>query len=119
MKVESVRQSVVCICPFSFILWVMGPLLGGQGLRPASLRSDGLIGKRKWGHGSALESFFPSPRRLKGNPDYRGGPVLLFMHAVGFHCPSCATNCGMRIGQRLLEAACGKTTYSSLFMSGS
>lgn len=57
VKVESIHQSKFCICPFSVILWVMRPLLGGQDLRPAFLRSDWLIGKRKWGHGSALGSF--------------------------------------------------------------
>lgn len=56
---------------------------------------------------------------LKGNPDYCSGFKLLFMHAVRFHCPSCPTNCRMRIGYRLLETLCGNTTFSSLFMSES
>lgn len=96
----------------------MGPLLGGKALRPASLRSNWLIGQRKWGHSSTLKSFSLFLPVSKGSPDYCLGLMLLFMHAVDFHCPSCLTNWNKnRSGY--LRAACIKTTSSSLFMSGS
>lgn len=52
-----ISQNSACALCFSFCGW-WGLSRGGRGdLRPAFPRSAWLIGKRKWGHGSALESF--------------------------------------------------------------
>lgn len=87
---------------------------GGQDLSPAFLRSDWLIGRRKWGHGS-----LPFPPFFlvlsKRTPDYCSGSVLLFMHAADLHCPSCPTNWGMRTCHRRPEAAGEKKPHFHLY----
>lgn len=80
-------------------------LWGSTDLRPDFPKSACQTGKRKWGHGGTLETCFSFLAVLKGNPGYYSSLVLLIMHAEGFHCPSCPTNCGMRICHRLLDAA--------------
>lgn len=52
---------------------------------------------------------------LQGNPGYYSSLMLLIMHAEGFHCPSCPTNCGMRICHRLLDAAWKKRSNFHLY----
>lgn len=50
-----INRNSAFVLSLSFCGW--WGLSRGQDLRPAFLRSDWLIGKKKWGHGSALESF--------------------------------------------------------------
>lgn len=114
MKVESIHWSTGLHLCFVCHFVGDGASLGGQGLKPAFLRSEWLIGKRKWGHGSTLESFFLFLAVSKGTLII----VVAWCDCLCIHCHSCPTNCGMRIGHRLLEAACGKATFSSLFMRG-
>lgn len=103
MNIEWIHQAVSCFCPSWFFLWLVKPVLGGaQTFHPTFPKSDWQTGRRKWGHGGTRGS---CSSFLKGTPGYDSRLVLLIMHAEGFHCPSCPTNCGMRICHRLLDAA--------------
>lgn len=97
---EFIRPCLASVLPVSFC--------GGRGstdLRPDFPKSAWQTGKRKWGHGGTLERCFSFVAVLKGNPGYYSSPVLLIMHAEGFHCLSRPTNCGIGSCHRLLDAA--------------
>lgn len=97
----------------------MKPLLEGQDLRPDNLKSDWFEREGKMGSWQCFWKLFPCACWFRGTSGYYNSTMLLFMHAVGFHCPWCPTNCGMRTCHRLLEAAWEKMAFSSLFMAGS
>lgn len=106
MNIEWIHQAVSCICPSCFFLRLMKAILGGStDLRPDFSKSAWQTEKRKWGHGGTLERCSSFLAVLKGTPGYYSSLVLLIMHAEGFYCPSCSTNCGMRICHRPLDAA--------------